>query len=291
MRALALIVLVGLSAVFAAATSAFGAERGAFIELYSGPNFTGDVRRYQSGWGDLAKDGFNDRAESLRAAGRWQVCEHADLRGQCVEVQGDVADLSRRGFARTISSLQLVGQGYGREGAWGGRRGGLVLYEGEGFAGRSVSLDAAVDNLAGLGFNDAARALEARGRWIVCEHARFAGRCAEVEGPIGDLRQIGLFASISSARRVDDDLAGGPWPGEPDWGGGGDAPAAEGRTAAFFPHPRGGARALEFCRERGCARDAAANFCARQGYRDVAYFQVSRSGRRGDRLEDVLCVR
>lgn len=78
----------------------------------------------------------------------------------------------------------------------------VVLYEGEGFRGRSVAIDREMRNVErrALG-NTAASAVVERGRWEVCEQPRFQGRCAVLRrGNYPDLRGTGLQWEIASVR-------------------------------------------------------------------------------------------
>lgn len=78
----------------------------------------------------------------------------------------------------------------------------IVLYEGEGFRGRSVVVNKEMRNLErrALG-NTAASAVVERGRWEVCEQPRFQGRCAVLRrGNYPDLRGTGLQWEIASIR-------------------------------------------------------------------------------------------
>jgi len=62
-----------------------GPRGGDDVQLFSGPRFEGadiGLSRDQRALNDV---GFNDRAASLIIReGRWEFCEHADFRGQCV---------------------------------------------------------------------------------------------------------------------------------------------------------------------------------------------------------------
>jgi hypothetical protein len=62
-----------------------GPRGGDEVQLFSGPRFEGaqiGMSRDQHALNDV---GFNDRAGSLIIReGRWEFCEHADFRGQCV---------------------------------------------------------------------------------------------------------------------------------------------------------------------------------------------------------------
>ena len=87
----------------------------------------------------------------------------------------------------------------------------LTLYEGENFHGRSFAANGPVSNLDGTGFNDrASSVIIDRGRWQLCEHANFEGRCVVLErGQYPSLAYAGLSNQISSVRRVS---------GRPDYG-------------------------------------------------------------------------
>jgi uncharacterized protein YcfJ len=80
--------------------------------------------------------------------------------------------------------------------------GEVILYEGEGFGGRSFRADRPVDNFDHMGFNDRASSLVVTRRaWEVCEHAHFGGRCVVLQpGRYDSLRRMGLENRISSLR-------------------------------------------------------------------------------------------
>jgi uncharacterized protein YcfJ len=80
----------------------------------------------------------------------------------------------------------------------------VTLYEGEGFRGRAFTADRQIANLERLGFNDrASSVIVDRGRWEVCEHARFEGRCVVLRpGSYDSLAGMGLSNRISSIRAV-----------------------------------------------------------------------------------------
>jgi uncharacterized protein YcfJ len=82
----------------------------------------------------------------------------------------------------------------------------ITLYEGENFRGRSMTVDDRVWNLDRSGFNDRASSIIVeRGRWLVCENARFEGRCFVLRrGSYPSLREIGMNNQISSIRPADD---------------------------------------------------------------------------------------
>lgn len=296
-----IVTLFGASS--ATAQDGWGDRRGrAGIELFSEPNFQGERRFFPGAEYNLAERGFNDRTFSVRITGResWQLCDDANLGGRCIYLNRDEPDLSRHGLAGRVSSFRPANDLDGGPGWGGGRpdyRGpGLTLFERPGFAGRSVRLreQAADFSWPAVSFNDAAQSLVANGRWWVCEHKDFGGRCELVEGEYTDLSRIGLWGRISSARPATRDEGGG-WNngGSGNWGRPDSGPAAQGRTAGFFPNPSMGGRAVPACEYgegRACVKDAADAFCRRAGYRDSAYATTGR-GRSGAFLEDVLCVR
>ena len=79
-----------------------------------------------------------------------------------------------------------------------------TLYEHDGFAGRSVRVTNEVANLGRIGFNDRASSLVIeRGRWEVCEDARYSGRCVVLRsGDYDTMSAIGLNDRISSLREI-----------------------------------------------------------------------------------------
>jgi uncharacterized protein YcfJ len=82
----------------------------------------------------------------------------------------------------------------------------ITFYEGEGFRGRAFAANGEVRNFERSGFNDRASSVVVdRGRWEVCEDARFQGRCVVLRrGSYDSLRGMGMENRISSVRRVDD---------------------------------------------------------------------------------------
>ena len=74
------------------------------LVLYDRPNFQGRSMTVDSAQGALVF--FNDRAGSLQVFGRWQVCEGRNFSGRCLDVNGDVRDLSRFGLNNRITSAR-----------------------------------------------------------------------------------------------------------------------------------------------------------------------------------------
>ena len=82
----------------------------------------------------------------------------------------------------------------------------ITFYEGEGFRGRTFAANGEVKNFQQTGFNDRASSVVVdRGRWEVCEDARFQGRCVVLRrGSYDSLSGMGMENRISSVRRVAD---------------------------------------------------------------------------------------
>lgn len=80
----------------------------------------------------------------------------------------------------------------------------IVLYEHDGFAGRSFTAEKQVGNLERFGFNDRASSIVVlRDRWEVCSDARFQGGCVVVRpGRYPSLSSLGLNDRVSSIRPV-----------------------------------------------------------------------------------------
>jgi uncharacterized protein YcfJ len=80
----------------------------------------------------------------------------------------------------------------------------ITLYGGENFHGQSFTADRDVWNLDRSGFNDrASSVIVDRGRWELCEHARFEGRCVVLRrGQYPSLAPFGLGNAVSSLRPV-----------------------------------------------------------------------------------------
>jgi len=81
----------------------------------------------------------------------------------------------------------------------------ITFYEGEGFRGRAFTTDDRVGNFRRNGFDDRPSSVVVEhGRWLVCEDARFEGRCVVLRrGQYPSLRDIGMNNTISSVRRVE----------------------------------------------------------------------------------------
>jgi len=80
----------------------------------------------------------------------------------------------------------------------------VTLYSGEGFRGQMFQVTCPVWNFDRTNFNDrASSAIVERGRWQVCEDARFSGRCVILtRGSYPSLAGFGMDNRISSVRPV-----------------------------------------------------------------------------------------
>lgn len=80
----------------------------------------------------------------------------------------------------------------------------ITFYEREGFAGQSFTAENQVANFAQNGFNDRASSVVVlRGRWEICEDARFSGRCVILRpGRYPSLAAMNMNNSVSSVRSV-----------------------------------------------------------------------------------------
>lgn len=174
------------------------------IVLYDEPFFRGRSITVRAPIDNLRLQNFHDRAESVRVlSGTWELCAEPRFR-RCQTVASDIPQLSSVGLNKKLSSARPAG--------WDGGGGNspptypedarLVLFEGEGYRGRSVALDAASGDLAGFGGR--ARSLQViSGAWLVCDRPRFSGRCREISESIPDVDRLGLGGQVMSARPVD----------------------------------------------------------------------------------------
>lgn len=81
----------------------------------------------------------------------------------------------------------------------------ITFYEHDGFRGQAFSTDRRVGDFQRHGFNDRASSVVVeRGRWEVCEDARFEGRCVVLRrGSYDSMQPFGLNDRISSVRQLE----------------------------------------------------------------------------------------
>jgi uncharacterized protein YcfJ len=192
--------------VFTAALLLATAHATAQVTFYGGEGFRGRTFVTDTEIDNMGRTGFNDRAASIVVErGNWEVCEDAGFSGRCAEIRpGRYASLRDIGMDRSISSVRPLRGNGGDMGGNGGPR-QITFYEGEAFRGRAFNTRDTVIDFSRHGFNDrAASVVVDRGRWEVCEHAGFQGRCAVLRrGSYDSLRDIGLTHQISSVRPVE----------------------------------------------------------------------------------------
>ena len=93
------------------------AQASAQVTFYQGEGFRGRSFTADRQYGDLERQGYNDRASSAVVnAGTWQVCEDARFSGRCVVLQpGQYDSLSAMGLDNAISSVRPIDR-YGSSG-------------------------------------------------------------------------------------------------------------------------------------------------------------------------------
>ncbi len=158
----------------------------------------------------------------------------------------------------------------------GGRRGTATLYDQPNFEGNAVTITQSTPDLGRWRFNDRAQSARFEGRWLICEHDDFKGRCQEVSGMVANLHAYGLTAQVSSlepAGRPGPRPGGGypgPGGGYPGPGGGGIGPRGiEGARTVFFPRPTFGGADL------AAGQRGADVHCRRHGLGPAVWFDSS----------------
>lgn len=203
--------------------------------------------------------------------------------------------------AATAGVAEAQPYGQARAPAYGQPRDGVAtLYELPGFQGRQTVIYGRSENLPRQ-FNDMAMSGRFEGRWRICEHSDFGGRCAEVQGDVSDLQSVGLGQRVSSLQslayddddRDDDRYGDGYGYGRGDRGPLDDGPV-EGARNVFFPYPSYRGRDVE------ATAGAADRFCRTNRLGTAAYFETAprsdgpsygRYPTGGPVLRDVLCRR
>ncbi len=197
-------------ALAAAALVAAVGQASAAITLFGHENFHGARVTLTQPAPDFREFNFNDRASSVIVEGEpWEVCQDVGFRNRCaILVPGSYPNLNAVGLGDLLSSARpappppppppVVIAPPPQP------NGDVVFYEHPGFHGRGLNVDSQIDNFQQVGFNDrASSVIVFDGRWEVCEHAGFNGRCMILRpGRYPDLRAMGMNDSISSVRRI-----------------------------------------------------------------------------------------
>ncbi len=204
--ALALLALV--AATQAAAQATFYEDEG-----FQGRSFTADqpVASFQ-------RLNFNDSVSSIEIVGnRWEVCTDTRFGGRCFVLRpARYPSLAAINMDNAVSSARAISN----DEVVDDRRyaplpvaaAQIILYEHEGFQGRSFTTERQIANFDRFGFNDRASSIEVVGeRWEVCEDVRFGGRCVILRpGRYGSLAAMGLNDRASSVRLATGNLPAPP---------------------------------------------------------------------------------
>ena len=183
------------------------------VTFYQNENFQGSSFATQRQIGNFERFGFNDLASSAVVVGnRWEVCDDVRFRGRCVILRpGQYHSLAAMGLNNRVSSVRAIDRNaridenrYAPLPAAMPVASGpqVVLFENEGFQGRSLTVGSQIDDLTRYGFNDqAASAVVLGDRWEACDDARFGGRCVVLRpGRYPSLSAMGLNYRLSSVR-------------------------------------------------------------------------------------------
>ncbi len=76
----------------------------------SGTSWRGSSIRLTNSATSLGMFSFDNRAQSLRVVGRWQVCDRPRYRGVCRTISGSQSNLARVGLGGSISSVRYLGR-------------------------------------------------------------------------------------------------------------------------------------------------------------------------------------
>lgn len=150
-------------------------------------------------------------------------------------------------------------------GHYGARDGAATLHVDSHRGGASLGLNRGVRDLSRLRFNDNTSSISIKeGRWEVCEHANFRGRCEVIDASTGRLNNLRLNDNISSIRPLDE-ISRGDRSGR-GHSGGGDGAEGRGRRGDRADRAGRGDRRGD---RRGGRVDAAPPVNALAGGRDV----------------------
>ena len=237
---------------------------------FKGRSFTADAPL-----ANLRRSGFDDRVSSVVVTGeRWEVCNESEYNGRCVVLRpGQYASLAAMGLNDRVSSVRAVSNSARVD----ERRyapmpapvqvSKVVIYEREGFQGRSFTADAPLSNLRRSGFDDRASSVVVTGeRWEVCNESEYDGRCVVLRpGQYPSLAAVGLNDRISSVRAISNSAH------------------VDERRYAQTPAPAQASQVVfyeqEGFRGRSFTADAPLSDLRRSGFNDLASSAVVRGGR------------
>ena len=171
-----------------------------------------------------------------------------------------------------LAALTLAAAGAAQAQPGGRGRGGTAtLYDQPNFQGNAVTITQSTPDLGRWRFNDRAQSARFDGRWLICEHDNFKGRCQEVRGDVASLHSYGLMAQVSSLEPAGrpGGGGGGGYPGGPGGGWQGGSRGVDGHRTVFFARPT--VRGVDVA-----AGDRGANaFCRGQGLGGAVWFDSS----------------
>ncbi|HEY6065649.1 MAG TPA: beta/gamma crystallin-related protein [Thermoanaerobaculia bacterium] len=171
------------------------------LVLYDQRNLRGEPHALLEPEPDVAR--YTGRVWSLNVegGGAWEICSRPNFGGRCLIVSEEIPDLRSMGMEYGIGSARPA-----REGSDPGRRRyeepRLILFERPDFRGRSREVNGSEDEISD--FNDRAQSVRAVGRWQLCEHKNFGGRCVTISGDVPDLQAYRFRSMLTSARPIDD---------------------------------------------------------------------------------------
>ena len=164
--------------------------------------------------------------------------------------------------ATALAALALAGAAQSQP----NRGGTATLYDQPNFQGNSVTITQSAPDLGRWRFNDRAQSARFQGRWLICQHDDFKGRCQEVRGEIANLHTYGLMAQVSSIEPAGRPRGDGGYPGGGFQGG---SRGVDGARTVFFARPT--VRGVDVA-----AGDRGANaFCRAQGLGGAVWFDSS----------------
>ncbi len=175
------------------------------------------------------------------------------------------------------------------------RGGSATLYDQPNFQGNAVTITQSAPDLGKWRFNDRAQSARFEGRWLICEHDDFKGRCQEVRGDVANLHTLGLMAQVSSIEPIGGRPGPGPGPAPgPGFPGRPDGRGTEGAVTVFFPRPTLGGLDV------AAGSRGADMYCRRQGLGPAVWYDSSERAReavgpegqlvgRSTVLRDLLC--
>ena len=180
------------------------------VSVFDAREFRGFLTTLSDPVHDFARIGINDRVASIIVnRGTWEFCTHANFGGAChVYGPGEYRSLPQGRDDAYSSARPVVPSAVARPAPpgkapdrWSGNRPRIALFEGIDFQGRSILLDAPMQNLEFMDFNDRARSVVIEGgTWRLCSDANNEGECHDLGPGRYPALPRGLSGKVSSAR-------------------------------------------------------------------------------------------